>query len=80
MQRKQLKNLRKNTGEIQKMSEDRKEKKEYLGEKNCQGNLQQESYLVGQIKDTIRNTRKGWKEIGDDGKEKEQGDKEQQKQ
>jgi len=33
--------------------------------------------LVGQIKDTIRNTRKGWKEIGDDGKEKEQGDKEQ---
>jgi len=37
------------------MSEGRKEKREYLGEKNYQGNLQQESYLVGQIKGIIRN-------------------------
>jgi len=29
------------------MLENRKEKREHLGERNCQGNLQQESYLVG---------------------------------
>ena len=61
------------------MLEDRKEKKKYLGEGNYQGNLQQESYLVGQTKNTMRNTRKGWKEIEDNGKEKEQGNKEQWK-
>ena len=80
MQRKQSKNLRKNIGEIQKMSEDRKEKKKHLRKGNCQGNLLQESYLVGQTKDTMRNTGQGWKEIGDNGKEKEQEDKEQWKQ
>ena len=80
MQRKQLKNLRKNTGEIQKTSEDRKEKKKHLGEVNCQGNLWQESYLVGQTKNTTRNTGQGQKEIGDDGKKEEQRDEEQWKQ
>ena len=79
MQRKQSKNSKKNTSKIWKMSEDRKEKKKCLGEGNYQGNLQQESYLVGQTKNTMRNTRKGWKEIEDNGKEKEQRDKEQQK-
>ena len=77
MQRKQSKNLRKNIGEIQKMSEDRKEKKKHLRKGNCQGNLWQESYLVGQTKDTMRNTGQGWKEIGDNGKKEEQGDKKQ---
>ena len=48
-----------------------------LGEENYQGDLQQESYLVGQIKDTMRNTGQGWKEIGDNGKKEEQGDKKQ---
>ena len=79
MQKKQLRNLRKNTIEIQKMSENKKEKKKCLGERNYQGNLQQESYLVGQTKNTMRNTGKGWKEIEDNGKEKEQGNKEQWK-
>ena len=55
MQRKQLKNLRKNIDKIQKILENRKEKREYLEERNYQGNLQQESYLVGQIKGMIRN-------------------------
>ena len=62
------------------MLEDKKEKKECLEERNCQGNLWQESYLVGQTKNTIRNTGQGWKEIGDNGKEEEQGGKEQWKQ
>ena len=59
MQRKQLKNLRKNIDKIQKMLENRKEKREYLEERNYQGNLQQESYLVGQIKGIIRNIGQG---------------------
>ena len=80
MQRKQSKNLRKNISKIQKILEDKKEKKEHLGEINCQGNLWQESYLVGQTKNMMRNTGQGWKEIGDDGKKEEQEDKKQQKQ
>ena len=38
------------------------------------------SKMVSQIKGIIRNIRQGQKEIGEDGKEKEQGNKEQQKQ
>ena len=41
------------------MLENRKEKKEHLGEVNYQGDLQQESYLDGQIKGTMRNTGQG---------------------
>ena len=59
------------------MSENRKEKREHLEEGNCQGNLQQESYLVGQIKGMMRNIGQGQKGIGDNGKKKEQEDKEQ---
>jgi len=40
MQRKQLKNSRKNTNEIWKMLENRKRKREHLEERNCQGDLQ----------------------------------------
>jgi len=53
------------------MSENKKEKKKCLGERNYQGNLQQESYLVRQIKDIMRNTGQCWKEIGDNKKEEE---------
>ena len=79
MQRKQLKNSKRNISEIQKILEDKKVKKEHLEEGNCQGNLQQESYLVGQTKNTTMNTRQDWKEIGNNGKEEEQGNKEQWK-
>jgi len=41
------------------MLENKKEKKEYLEERNYQDDLWQESYLVGQTKNTIRNTRQG---------------------
>jgi len=41
------------------MSEGRKRKKECSGEGNCQEDLQQESYLVGQIKSMIRNIGQG---------------------
>ena len=79
MQKKQLKNLRKNIDKIWKMSEGRKKKREYLEEENYQEDLQQESYLVGWKKGIMRNTGQGQKGIGDDGKEEEQRDKEQQK-
>ena len=50
------------------MSEDRKEKKKHLGEVNCQGNLQQKSYLGGQTNNMTRNIGEDWKEIGNNGK------------
>ena len=59
---------------------DKKEKRKYLREENYQSNLQQKSYLVGQIKDMIRNIGQGQKEIGNNKKKKKQEDKEQQKQ
>ena len=59
------------------MSENKKEKKEYLEERNYQDDLWQESYLVGQTKNTIRNTRQGQKEIRDNEKKKEQKNEEQ---
>ena len=77
MQRKQSKNSKRNISKIQKILEDKKEKKKYLREGNCQNSLWQESYLVGQTKNTMRNTRQGWKKIGDDRKEKEQENNEQ---
>ena len=77
MQKKQLKSLRKNTGKIWKTLEGRKRKREYLGEENYQNDLQQGSYLVGQIKGMIRNIGQDQKGIGDDGKKKEQRDKKQ---
>ena len=61
------------------MLEDKKVKKEHLGKGNYQCNLQQESYLVGQTKNTTMNTRQGQKEIGDNRKEEKQENKEQQK-
>ena len=79
MQKKQLRNLRRNTSKIQKMSGDKKEKKEPSGGENYQEGLQQENYLGGQIKSTIRNTGQDQKEIGGDGKEEEKGGKEQWK-
>ena len=80
MQKKQLKNSRKNTNKIWKILGNRKRKREYLEERNCQSDLWQESYLVGQIKGMMRNIGQGQKGIEDDGKEEEQEDKEQQKQ
>ena len=79
MQRKQSKNSKRNISKIQKISEDKKEKKEHLREGNYQNSLWQESYLVGQTKNTMRNTGQGWKKIGDNRKKEEQENKEQWK-
>ena len=68
MQKKQLKSLKENISKIWKMWHDKNEKKGYLREKNCQGDLWQESYLGGQIKGTTKNIREDQKEIGDNGK------------
>ena len=51
-------------------------KRENIQERNYQGNLQQESYLVGQIKGIMRNIGQGQKGTGDDGKKEEQKNKE----
>ena len=72
-----MRNLKKNIGEIWKIFKDRNRKRGYLGEEDYQEGLQQENYLDSQIKDTTRNTGQGWKKIGGNRKEKEQGDKEQ---
>ena len=40
---------------------------------NCQGDLQQENCLDGQIKDTTKNIGEGWKGIGDGEKKSDQG-------
>ena len=77
MQKKQLRNLKKNIGKTWKMFEDKNRKREHSREENHQKGLWQESYLDGQIKDTIRNTRQDWKEIGGDEKKGEQENKEQ---
>ena len=53
------------------MFEDKNRKKGYSGEENYQEGLQQENYLDGWIKDTIRNTGQGQKETRGNGKEEE---------
>ena len=58
------------------MLEDKKEKKRSSKEKNYQKGLQQENYLDDQIRSIMRNTGQDQKEIGEDGKEKEQESKE----
>ena len=55
---------------------DKKEKKEHLEEKNCQKDLQQESYIDRQIKGMMRSTGQGQKEIGDAEREDQLEDKE----
>ena len=40
---------------------------------NCQGDLQQENCLDGQIKGMTKNIGEGWKGIGDSEKESNQG-------
>ena len=45
-----------------------KDKKEYLGEENCQDNLQQRNYSGDQTSSIIKNTGEGWRETWDNGK------------
>jgi len=59
------------------MFKDKNRKRGHLEEENYQEGLWQENYLDSWIKDTTRNTGQGWKEIGGDKREKEQGDQEQ---
>jgi len=56
MQKKQLRNLRKNIGEIWKMLKNKNRKKRYSGEENYQEGLWKKNYLDRWIKDTTRNT------------------------
>ena len=55
MQRKQLKNSKKNTDKTKKMWQDKNKKKEYSRGKNCQGDLWQENFLGDQTKDMTKN-------------------------
>ena len=72
--------MKKSTKEIWRTLEDKKEKRECSEGKNCQDDLQQGSYLGGQIKGTTKSTGEGWKGTGDDGKGKGERGKEQWKQ
>ena len=72
MQKKQSKNLRKNTDKTRKMWQGRNKKREYLREENYQGDLWQENYSDGQTKDMTKNTGEDWRKIGDGGKEDNQ--------
>ena len=69
----QSKNLRENIDEIWKMQQDKNMRKERSEEENCQGDLQQENCLDGQIKGITKNIGEGQKGIGDGGKESNQG-------
>ena len=61
------------------MWQDKNTRKEHLEEENCQEDLQQENYSDGQTRDMTKNTGEDQREIGDGGKENDQG-KEKQKQ
>ena len=53
------------------MFKGKKERKGYSEEKSYQEGLWQKIYSGGQTNNMIKNTGQGWKEIGDDRKEKE---------
>ena len=67
------------TEETWRTSEDRKEKKEYSEEENCQDSSWQGNYLGGQIKGMMKSTGEGWKGTGNDGKGKGERGKERWK-
>ena len=50
MQKKQLRNLRKNIGKTWKIFKNKNRKKRHSGKENHQEGLQQKNYLDGQIK------------------------------
>ena len=72
MQRKQLKNLKRNTDKTKKIWQNKNEKKEYLRGENCQGDSWQENFLGGQTKDMTKNIGADWREIEDDGRANDQ--------
>ena len=76
MQRKQSKNLRRNIGETQKIQQDKNTRKKCSEGKNYQKGSQQENYLDSQTNNTTKNIGKDWREIGDSGKENDQGKEE----
>ena len=57
------------------MFRNKKEKKEHLGEKNYQKDLQQESYINGQIRGMIKSTKQEQKGIGGAGRKDQLEDK-----
>ena len=73
MQKKQLRNSKENISKIQKTQQDKNIKKRCSKGENCQGDLQQENCLGGQIKGMMKNIGEGWKGIGDGGKKNDQG-------
>ena len=73
MQKKRLRNLKRNINEIGKMQQDKNIRKEHLEEENYQGDLRQENCSDGQTKGTIKNIGEDWKGIGDSGRVNDQG-------
>ena len=56
MQRKQLKNSKRNIDKTWKMWHSKNTRKEHLEEENCQEDLWQENYSDGQTRDMTKNT------------------------
>ena len=68
MQKKQLKNLRKNISEIQKTWYGKSTKREHSDGENCQEDLWQGNYMDGWTNDMTKNTGEEWRKTGDDGR------------
>jgi len=76
MQKRRLKNLRKNISEIWKIWHDKSAKKGRSNEENYQGGLRQRSCMDGQTSNMTRNIGEGWKGIGGDGRARSQQEEE----
>ena len=54
------------------MWRDKNAKRRHSREENCQGSLQQKCYIDGQTRDMTRNIGVDWREIGGDGRARDQ--------
>jgi len=71
MQKRRLKNSKKNISETWKMWCNKNARKRCSNEKSCQEDSQQERYTDGRINGTTKNIGVGWRETGDDGRAKD---------
>jgi len=66
MQKKRLKNSKKNISKTWKMWRGKSTKRERSNRENCQEDLWQGNYTDGQTNDMTKNTGEEWRKTGDD--------------
>ena len=66
MQKKRLKNSKKNISKTWKMWRGKSTKRERSNRENCQEDLRQGNYTDGQTNDMTKNTGEEWRKTGDD--------------